>query len=76
MLEPIGEADEVAEPLVTPLAGPTTYAIAGVDPTEAIAMEAADGHFLVFTYSGEGPFPDDLCPYLASSGNPDRGPCD
>ena len=75
-LEPVGEADEVAKPFVAPLAGPTTYAIPGVDSSEAVAIEAADGDFLVFTHTSDGGFPDDLCPLLAASGNPDPGPCD
>lgn len=73
-LEEHGTADAVAEPFVTPLAGATTYAIAGVDPTEIVAMEAAAGGFVVFAQASDD-FPPELCPYLAPEGNPDRGPC-
>ena len=67
-LEPIGEATEAATG-VTALAAPTTYAIPGVNPDEAVAMERPDGSFVVFIY-GEA-FPASLCPLIAPAGNPD-----
>ncbi len=73
-LEPIGQADRTSD-YVAPLADATTYEIAGVDPDHAIAMEAADGTFLVFTKNTSGPFPVELCPKLASDGNAGTGGC-
>jgi len=74
-LQPIGEASEAALG-VSALAGPTTYAIPGTDPEEAVAMERHDGTLIVFTYSSSvRPFPATLCPLLAPTGNPDSGGC-
>ena len=73
MLEPIGEADATSDN-VAPLAAATTYEIAGVDPDEAIAMEAADGTYLVLTKES-GSFPPELCPMLAPEGNPSTASC-
>ena len=73
-LEPIGEATAAALG-VTALAGPTIYAIPGVDSDEAVAMERPDGSFVVFTYDGSGAFPPSLCPLLAPTGNADPGGC-
>ena len=73
-LEPIGEATEAALG-VTALAAPTIYAIPGTDPEEAVAMERPDGSFVVFTYSGDGPFPSALCALLAPTGNSDPSNC-
>jgi hypothetical protein len=73
MLEPIGEANATSK-YVSPLAAATTYEIAGVDPDEAIAMEAASGGYLVFTKES-GSFPPELCPMLAPQGNPGTANC-
>ena len=67
-LEPIGEATEAATG-VTALAAPTIYAILGVNPDEAVAMERPDGSFVVFIYGED--FPASLCPLIAPTGNPD-----
>lgn len=68
-LEPIGEADATSKN-VSLLGSSTIYQIPGVDPDEAVAMEAADGTFLVFTKGAGGgnDFPPELCPMLASDG--------
>lgn len=73
MLEPIGKADATSDNVV-PLAAATTYAIAGVDPDEAIAMEAASGRYLVFTKES-GAFPPELCPMLAPQGSSSTTSC-
>lgn len=73
-LEPIGEATESSD-LVPPLAGPTTYAIRGVDPTEAVAMESRGGGYLVFTRDS-GALPIELCPMLTQASNPRAERCE
>jgi|SRR5688500_86920 hypothetical protein len=74
-LEPIGEAD-AASRNVTALGGPTIYQIPGVDPDEAVAMEAADASYRVFIRGGSGTeFPPELCPMLGSEERPPAGLC-
>ena len=73
MLEPIGEATATSK-YVSPLDAATTYEITGVDPDEAIAMEGADGRYVVFTKES-GAFPPELCPMMAPEGNPSTANC-